>query len=77
MLHITRFIIDLHLLTILPSLVPYRMMLAVPSFPHGLDFTHSGWDTLLEWLRTGPLPVLHALLGYCWRNSRFDQRDFP
>jgi len=57
--------------TLLPSLVPYRVMLAVPPLPHGFSIILSEWATLSEGLQTQPLPATPALLDYCRENDRF------
>jgi hypothetical protein len=46
MLSMTGFITDSRTFTMLPSLAPYRVMLAVPLRSHDFSFTLSGWDTL-------------------------------
>ena len=46
MLNMTGFITDSHMFTVLPSLAPYRVMLAVPLRSHDFGFTLSGWVTL-------------------------------
>jgi len=68
---LTEFITTSLMFTLLPSLVPYRVMLAVPLLPHGFGFILSEWATLSEGLQTQPLPATPALLGYCRENDRF------
>lgn len=45
---LTRFIIDSHVFTILPSLAPHRVMLAVPPCPHGVSFTLTGMGYIVR-----------------------------
>lgn len=68
---LTKFITTSLMFTLLPSLVPYRVMFAVPLPPHGFSIILSEWATLSERLQTQPLPATPALLGYCRENDRF------
>jgi hypothetical protein len=67
----TGFIADSLTFTLLPSLAPYRAMLAVPLLPHGFSIILSEWATLSKRLQTQPLPATPALLGYYRENDRF------
>ena len=56
--------------TLLSSLVPYRLMLAVPLNPHGFGFIFR-LGYIVKTASNNLLPMLLVSLGYCRRNGRF------
>ena len=66
---ITRFIAGSLMFSLLPSLAPYRVILAVPPRPYGFDFIYPVGYIVRE-ASNRVLPRLLAPLGYSWRNTR-------
>jgi hypothetical protein len=65
----TGFIAGSLMFSLLPSLAPYRVMLAVPPRPYGFDFIYPvGY--IVRKASDSVLPRLPAPLGYSWRNTR-------
>jgi len=56
------------------TLAPYRVMLAVPFYPHGFDFIFR-LGYIVRVASNITLLLMPALLGYCQRNGRFSH-DF-
>jgi hypothetical protein len=65
----TGFIVGSLMFSLLPSLAPYRVMLAVPPRPYGFDFIYPvGY--IVGKASNSVLPRLLAPLGYSWGNTR-------